>query len=130
MGLLFVVSTVSGVVLYAPFMKKQPFGVFRTDRRRRTAWLDLHNLLGAATMIWVLTVGVTGAINTVAGPLEAAWQASAISTFAARYEGRPMPKQMASVDQAIRTAPGFVSWPGTATAATITMGSSWLVTRR
>ena len=121
MGILFVVSTISGLVLYAPFMKKQPFGVFRTDRSRRLAWLDLHNLLGAATMIWVLTVGVTGAINTVAGPLEAAWQASAVSDLAARYEGRPTPTTLASVDQAIRTAraaepdmkPAFVSWPGT-----------------
>lgn len=121
MGLLLVASTVSGLVLYAPFMKKQPFGVFRTDRSRRLAWLDLHNLLGAATMIWVLTVAVTGAINTVAGPLESAWQAHAVSTFAARYEGLPIPGQLASVDQAIRTAraaepdmrPAFVSWPGT-----------------
>ena len=121
MGILFVVSTVSGLVLYAPFMKKQPFGTFRTDRSRRLAWLDLHNLLGAATMIWVLTVGVTGAINTIAGPLEAAWQASAVSDFAARYEGRPIPTTLASVDQAIQTAraaepdmkPAFVSWPGT-----------------
>lgn len=121
MGVLFVISTVSGLVLYAPFMKKQPFGTFRTDRSRRLAWLDLHNLLGAATMIWVLTVGVTGAINTVAGPLEAAWQANAVSTFAAEYEGRPIPTELAPVDQAIRTArqaepdmkPAFVSWPGT-----------------
>jgi uncharacterized iron-regulated membrane protein len=121
MGLLFVVATVSGVVLYAPFMKKQPFGVFRTDRSRRLAWLDLHNLLGAASLIWVLTVGVTGAINTVAGPLQSAWQASAVSHFAARYEGRPPPKRLASIDQAIKTAraaepgmrPAFVSWPGT-----------------
>lgn len=121
MGLLFVISTVSGLVLYAPFMKKQPFGVFRTDRSRRLAWLDLHNLLGAATLIWVLVVGVTGIINTVAGPLEALWQARAVSEFAARYEGRPLPTRFASVDEAIRTAraaqpemkPSFVSWPGT-----------------
>ena len=121
MGLLFIVSTVSGLVLYAPFMKKQRFGVFRTDRSRRLAWLDLHNLLGAATLIWVLTVGVTGAINTVAGPLEALWQAQAVSEFAAQYKDRPAPTRMASVDQAIRTAQaaepdtklGFVSWPGT-----------------
>ena len=121
MGLLFVASTVSGLVLYAPFMKKQPFGVFRTDRSRRLAWLDLHNLLGAATMVWVLTVAVTGAINTVAGPLQSAWQASAVATFAERYEGRPTPTRLASVEQAIRAARAaepemrlaFVSWPGT-----------------
>ena len=121
MGLLFVASTVSGVVLYAPFMKKQPFGVFRTDRSRRLAWLDLHNLLGATTVIWVLTVGVTGAINTVAGPLQAAWQADALKSFSAQYAGQTPPKQLASVDRAIATAraaepgmsPAFVSWPGT-----------------
>jgi|TARA_R110002124_G_scaffold27334_5_gene97538 uncharacterized iron-regulated membrane protein len=121
MGLLFVASTVSGMVLYAPFMKKQPFGVFRTSRSRRLAWLDLHNLLGAATLLWVLTVAVTGAINTVAGPLQSAWQASAVAAFAERYEGLPAPARLASVDQAIRTAraaepgmrPAFVSWPGT-----------------
>ncbi|MDG2522167.1 PepSY domain-containing protein [Caulobacter segnis] len=121
MGLLFVVSTVSGVVLYAPFMKKQPFGVFRTDRSRRLAWLDLHNLLGAASIVWVLTVGVTGAFNTIAGPLQSAWQADAVSAFAAKYEGRPLPSKLASVHQAIETAkaaepgmrPAFVSWPGT-----------------
>lgn len=121
MGLLFVASTVSGVVLYAPFMKKQPFGVFRTDRSRRLAWLDLHNLLGVATVVWVLTVGVTGAINTVAGPLQAAWQADALKAFSAQYAGKPMPTQMASVAKAIATAraaepgmsPAFVSWPGT-----------------
>lgn len=121
MGLLFVVSTVSGVVLYAPFMKKQPFGVFRTGRSRRLAWLDLHNLLGAATLAWVLTVGVTGAINTVAGPLEDAWQADALKSFAARYEGQPRPEKLASLDAAIKTArasepnmrPAFVSFPGT-----------------
>ena len=121
MAILFIVATISGFVLYAPFMKKQRFGVFRTGGTRRMAWLDLHNLLGAATAAWVLIVAATGAINTIAGPLEAAWQARAVSEFAEDYEGRPTPTRFASVDAAIETAraaepdmaPAFVSWPGT-----------------
>src|SRR3546814_1457656 len=46
MGLIFVIAIVSGVVLYAPFMKKLDFGTLRTARSRRVKWLDYHNLLG------------------------------------------------------------------------------------
>lgn len=61
MTLLFVVAIVSGVVLYAPFMRKLRFGTLRTGRSRRLAWLDLHNLLGIVTVAWAL-VG-DGAMN-------------------------------------------------------------------
>lgn len=64
MGLLFVISMISGIVLYAPFMKKLDFGTLRQDRSRRLKWLDLHNLLGIATAVWLLVVGITGVINT------------------------------------------------------------------
>jgi uncharacterized iron-regulated membrane protein len=46
MGLLLLVAIVSGVVLYAPFMRKLAFGEVRRDRSSRVKWLDLHNLLG------------------------------------------------------------------------------------
>src|SRR3546814_20641394 len=38
MGLLFVIAIASGVVLYAPFMKKLDFGTLRTARSRRVKW--------------------------------------------------------------------------------------------
>ncbi|MCQ4028541.1 PepSY domain-containing protein, partial [Klebsiella pneumoniae] len=43
MGLLLMVAIVSGVVLYAPFMRKLRFGEVRQERTPRTRWLDLHN---------------------------------------------------------------------------------------
>ena len=46
--------------LYAPFMRRLPFGTVRTARAARTRWLDWHNLLGVVTVAWVLVVGVTG----------------------------------------------------------------------
>ncbi|WP_449466054.1 PepSY-associated TM helix domain-containing protein [Stenotrophomonas humi] len=121
MGLLFAVAIISGLVLYGPFMRRQKFGTLRTGRSRRLAWLDLHNVLGIVTLGWALVVGITGAINTIAKPLEQAWQSEQLGEFAARYAGQPRPTQLASLQAAVDTAraaapdmrPAFVSFPGT-----------------
>ncbi len=71
MGLLFVVALVSGVVLYAPFMRRLPFGTLRTRQSKRVRHLDQHNLLGIVTLGWALVVGhlvpawLTGSAQTV-----------------------------------------------------------------
>ncbi|MCC7635113.1 PepSY-associated TM helix domain-containing protein [Stenotrophomonas rhizophila] len=121
MGLLFAAAIVSGLVLYGPFMRRQRFGTLRTGRSRRLAWLDLHNVLGVVTLGWALVVGVTGAINTIAKPLEQAWQSEQLGEFAARYAGKPRPTTLAPLQAAVATArhaapgmrPAFVSFPGT-----------------
>ena len=41
MGLLMLVAIVSGVVLYAPFMRRLRFGEVRRERSTRVKWLDL-----------------------------------------------------------------------------------------
>jgi uncharacterized iron-regulated membrane protein len=69
MGLLLLVAIVSGVVLYAPFMRKLEFGAVRNGRTARLKWLDLHNLLGIVTLVWALVVGATGVVNTLADVL-------------------------------------------------------------
>ena len=79
MGLLLVLALVSGAVLYAPFMRKLPFGqVRRRPRQPRLKWLDLHNLLGIVTLVWFLVVGATGAINTLTDVLVRLWQREAL----------------------------------------------------
>lgn len=121
MGLLFVVAIISGLVLYGPFMRKQRFGTLRTGRNRRLAWLDLHNVLGVVTLGWALVVGLTGAINTLAKPLEQAWQTEQLGEFAAKYAGQPRPTTLAPLQAAVDAAraaepqmrPAFVSFPGT-----------------
>ena len=72
MGVLFVVALVSGVVLYAPFMRRLAFGTLRTTRSVRVRRLDQHNLVGIVTLGWALVVGLTGVINTLADPLTTA----------------------------------------------------------
>lgn len=121
MGLLFVISVVSGIVVYGPFMRKLPFGAVRRDRSPRLRWLDLHNLLGIATVVWVLVVGVTGVINTLDRPLLGYWQMTEIADMLQPWKDKPKPAVLRPVDDAIRTAEAaapdmavrFVAFPAT-----------------
>ncbi len=120
MGLLLVASLVSGAVVYGPFMRKLPFGAVRRERSKRTQWLDLHNLLGIATLTWVLVVGVTGVINTLATPIFGLWKDIELVAMTAPYKHKPALIDNGSVEQALTTAyaaaPGmelnWISFPG------------------
>ena len=124
MGLLLLVAIVSGVVLYAPFMRKLRFGEVRRDRSTRVKWLDLHNLLGVVTLVWAFVVGATGMINTWADLLIKYWQYDQLSALLQPYQGQPpVPESergsvQRSLDSALARAPGrklsFIAFPGTA----------------
>jgi len=124
MGLLLLLAVVSGVVLYAPFMRKLDFGTVRRERSTRVRWLDLHNLIGIVTLVWCFVVGATGVINTWADLLVKYWQYTHVGALLQPYQGQPLvpeaerlPTQrlLASAQAA---APGkklyFVAFPGTA----------------
>ena len=123
MGLLLLVAIVSGVVLYAPFMRKLDFGTVRRDKRPRLKWLDLHNLLGAVTLVWAFTVGATGMINTWAELIIQYWQHDQLGSLLAPYQGKPtVPvaergSVQRSLEAAEARAPGmkvsFIAFPGT-----------------
>jgi len=104
MGLLFVAATISGVVLYGPFMKKLPFGTVRKEKSERLKWLDVHNLMGIATVVWALTVGVTGIINQLSTPLYDIWRNTALNGLLADYKGQPIPLHLSSVQAAYKMA--------------------------
>ena len=120
MGLLFVIAIISGIVLYGPFMKKLAFGTVRKQRSVRLKWLDLHNLLGAVTLVWASVVGVTGVINELATPLYGLWQATEVSELIASYRNDAPPSQHTSMDAAVKAAAGAmpgnevvsISYPG------------------
>jgi uncharacterized iron-regulated membrane protein len=121
MGILFVVAIVSGVVLYAPSMRKVEFGTVRHHRPRRVRWLDLHNLLGVVTVAWALVVGFTGVVNTWADVILKIWQFDQLSAMTGPFKGMPVPQQLNSVEAAVQTAqravpgmiPYFIAYPGT-----------------
>ena len=121
MGLLLVIAIVSGVLLYAPFMRKLDFGAVRRGRSNRIKWLDLHNLLGIVTLTWALVVGLTGVINTWADLMVKYYQFTTLSEMTAAYRGQPVPDKLGSLQQSVTAAQalekdmvlGFVAFPGT-----------------
>lgn len=104
MALLLVVSIISGVVLYGPFMRRLSFGTVRKKKSRRLTWLDLHNLLGIVTVAWLLVVGATGAMNTLAKPLFDLWRAQELPRLLAPYRDKPALTQPGSVEAAVESA--------------------------
>ena len=122
MGFLFAVALISGVVLYAPFMRKLEFGTLRTTRSARVRWLDYHNLLGIVALAWMLVVGLTGVINALATPIEDLWQANELAEMTREYDGREAldPSRYGSLDLAMARAravlpgnnPQFIAFPG------------------
>ncbi|MBP2314231.1 PepSY-associated TM helix domain-containing protein [Azospirillum soli] len=109
MGILFVVSTVSGLVVYGPFMKKLAFGLLRFGRGPRIANIDLHNLFGVATLVWAFVVGLTGAILSFSPLIIGYWQQTELVAMAARHT-EPMTGTAISIDQAAQA--GLAAFPG------------------
>ncbi len=124
MGLLLLVAIVSGAVLYGPFMRKLEFGTVRRERKAHLKWLDLHNLLGIVTLVWLFVVGATGMINTWADLLIRYWQHDQLSALVAPYKGQPIVSEtdQGSVQRALEVARAhapdtrlsFIAFPGTA----------------
>ena len=122
MGLLFVAALVSGVVLYAPFMRKLDFGTLRVSRSTRLKWLDYHNLIGIVALAWMAVVGFTGVINTLATPIIKLWQMNELAEMTRTYGGREAlpPSRYGSLDAAMAEArkalpganPQFIAFPG------------------
>lgn len=122
MGLVFVLAIVSGVVVYAPFMRKLDFGTLRTARSNRLKWLDYHNLVGIVALAWMVVVGLTGVINAFVTPITSIWQKNELAAMTRGYAGRaPLPPaRYGSLDVAMATArraipgmdPQFIAFPG------------------
>lgn len=122
MGFLLVIAIISGVVLYAPFMRKLPFGEVRHARGEKLKRLDIHNLLGIVTLSWFFVVGATGVINAWSDLLVKYWQFDQMSQMISPYKNLPPPTHFASLQQSLdvaqKTEPdmqlGFIAFPGTA----------------
>lgn len=121
-GLIFLAAIASGVVVYAPFMRRLRFATVRKDRSARIKWLDTHNMVGIVTLGWVTVVGLTGVIITMTVPITMIWQADELAAMSAPYRNAPPPVRLASIDNAVATVRkavpnarlSFIAFPGTA----------------
>jgi uncharacterized iron-regulated membrane protein len=122
MGVLLIVAIISGVVLYAPFMRRLAFGEIRKDRAPKLKRLDTHNFLGVVTLVWALVVGLTGVINAWSDLVIKYWQFDQMSSMIAPYKGLPPATHYASLQASVDAAQarepdkrlGFIAFPGTA----------------
>lgn len=102
MALAFVLSLISGTLVYGPFTRRLKFGTYRRDRAKRTKWFDLHNLLGIVTLTWAFVVGATGVMNALSTPLFGLWRAQTLPKIMEPYRGKPIPTHLRSVDESVK----------------------------
>jgi len=60
-GICFVVVTITGLMIYGKFMKRQRFPEVRKERGLRIILADWHKLLGIAALAFNLVIAITGA---------------------------------------------------------------------
>jgi uncharacterized iron-regulated membrane protein len=120
MGLLLAVATISGIVIYKPFMHRLDFGTVRRQKSANIKWLDLHNLLGIVTVVWVLVVGLTGTINTLSMIMLGIWKNDQLAEMIEPYKNAPPLESFGSVQAAFETTTkavehmdvSFIAFPG------------------
>lgn len=97
-ALLVLISLLSGLVVYAPYVKKIAFGVLRRGRSPRLLQLDLHNLIGAIVLGWALAVSLTGFLLGFGTIATGIWQATELPQLRARYAGATVDRRHPPAD--------------------------------
>lgn len=85
-ALLVLISLVSGVIVYAPYVKRIAFGVLRRGRSARLLQLDLHNFIGMVVLGWLFVVTFTGFLLGFATLALGLWQMTALTENKTHYE--------------------------------------------
>lgn len=85
-ALLVFLSLVSGIVVYAPYVRRMAFGFLRRGKGTRLLQLDLHNFIGAVVLGWALVVTVTGFLLGFNAAAIGIWQVTALGPLRAAAE--------------------------------------------
>lgn len=125
MGILLILSLISGVVVYGLYMRRLKFGTVRHNHSSRLKWLDLHNLIGIVTLAWLLVVGFTGVVNTLSIPIFNHWQSTQLVDMAKPYQHQSPLNKHGSIDSVVAAALSaepnmqisFIAFPGNAFAS-------------
>lgn len=97
-ALLVLVSLLSGLVVYAPYVKRIAFGVLRRGRGARLLQIDLHNFVGALVLGWAFVVTVTGFLLGFGSIAQLVWQQTELSALKRQYAGAPVDARRPPVD--------------------------------
>jgi len=83
-ALLVLLSLLSGLVVYAPYVRRVALGIVRRGRGARVTQIDLHNLIGAVVLGWALVVTATGFLLGFSTLATGLWQASGLAELRAQ----------------------------------------------
>lgn len=100
-GVAFLVTLITGFVVYGPMMRRFSFGTLRSEKQRRTYFADVHKVLGAATFGWNVVVAFTGVLLELGGVLFQVYAMTDIQQFAHEHVGSPVVTDLSGVDVAI-----------------------------
>lgn len=84
-GLLVVASLVSGLFIYAPYVRRIAYGVIRR-RNARLTQLDLHNFIGAVVLGWALVVSFSGFLLGFSTIALGVWQFTDLAAIRADFK--------------------------------------------
>jgi uncharacterized iron-regulated membrane protein len=104
LGLLLLLSLVTGAIIYGPMMKRFAFGVLRRQRHVRTLLADVHKLLGAASFGWLVVVVATGTLLSLGSMLLQLYTMTELSALAAPYAHESPVTDFSTIDAAARSA--------------------------
>lgn len=85
-ALLVLISLVSGVVIYAPYVRNIAFGILRRGSGPRLLQLDLHNFFGAVVLGWLFVVTCTGFLLGFGTAAQGLWQNTELQALKSRLE--------------------------------------------
>ena len=103
-ALAFLVSLISGAIVYGPMMRKFAFGLLRRDKAARTRFADLHKLLGVASLGWTLVVASTGLMLSLGSTLIQFYSVTELAALGAPYAHEPVVTELGNIDQAVQQA--------------------------
>ncbi len=103
-ALAFLISLLSGAIVYGPLMKKFAFGLVRRDKAARTRFADLHKLFGAATLGWTFVVAGTGLMLSVGSLLLQYYSVTELAALGKPYANEPVVTDLSTIDRAVQQA--------------------------
>lgn len=121
-ALLVLISLLSGIIVYWPYVRRVAFGIFR-KRKPRLYQLDLHNFIGVTVTAWLFVVSLTGFFLGFGTLLTGLWaqsqlKGSELETRAELNVRRPQVSADQAYHAALSAAPEgwrveVIIWPGT-----------------
>jgi uncharacterized iron-regulated membrane protein len=88
-GIVFVLSAITGLIIYAPFMKKVMFGLVRFGSGKRRTFSDLHKLVGVTSLGFNILIAVTGSTITLGNLGFRQWSVVELQKHIAALPPRP-----------------------------------------